>query len=304
MQRGNLHRDVAAGNVLRLLQSSERAEFTPYNIFAMLEGQREANGKHHKWTREEASIVAGEDPVRVALLKLAGELQGLVQKLDITTLCNAILTDGDLSAPLGDYFESRQTYNTLSVSHLDGFLRLKFITRVQGTREFMSDQLREAILRPNDDGYFHGPIDDLMAMFWTVLYGVLNSNNSRNFSGGEEEEARRLSWAGADREDVFKGILGASYSDKRLSQIMQATFRVLKKWKRFLEELMSAWLQLVEFAQEERMSLEELSVPFYTYAYRGVIGLLQLVAEDQAHQPTKQIHLIAPDIAPTSGPTV
>lgn len=104
-----------------LLRQSEREEFSPYNIFGIFADSSETDSEPRKWSQEEATRVAGDGEVKTALLGLASDLQELVQKLDIGTSCNIILSDGDLCMPLRSYFETWQTPVPLSVSDLTAF---------------------------------------------------------------------------------------------------------------------------------------------------------------------------------------
>lgn len=50
----------------------------------------------------------------------------------------------------------------------------------------------------------------------------------------------------------------------------------------------SAWSQLVASLRNDGRPFEDLGVSFHTYAYRGVIGLLQLIAEARARGAREQ----------------
>jgi len=120
-QRGYLHRDISIGNLLKLMKPARCKRFSALEVIGLLfnilssEQQKELDNLED-WNYETAFRFVANDPERQELLRIAQDLDIIVDQCGLTTECKAIFTDGDMAAYIPDYFENTSVHNTGAIS--------------------------------------------------------------------------------------------------------------------------------------------------------------------------------------------
>lgn len=121
-----MHRDISIGNVLKLVNVTDRPKFSVrYGLEDFLRRhattvppgpvQNSPSGNaENEWDKLYA--IAGDDPVLKSLVDTAKELESVLDELDVSTQCKAIICDGDMAAYIPDYFEHSHNSGELSAS--------------------------------------------------------------------------------------------------------------------------------------------------------------------------------------------
>ncbi|KAI0744468.1 hypothetical protein C8Q76DRAFT_851494 [Earliella scabrosa] len=276
LHRGYLHRDMSIGNLLKLKTPSQRERFTARDVMKIL-GHALAHADRavgpaattdHASERGSSSHLADfwsclldgvrNDEERRAIVQHAKELEDVLAQFDLSTLCKAVISDGDMAADLSTYFTSRH----------DG--------GIFGTPEFMSTRLREAMEKGKP--YLQSPVDDLQSFWWATLwaavYNPLCPPTDRTL-----EDWR--GWLGSDdRTKVRDAVRDIGTLEDMEVGLVKAILPLLRKWHGSLDQL---WVDLKRAVARvgEAEEAERKRLLFYRFAYRGVTEFVTLLGEQR-----------------------
>ena len=160
---------------------------------------------------------------------------------------------------------------------------------IQGTYEFMSDDLLDTLDIPKD--YLHSPIDDLDSFFFTTQWAAaFNDGASGKRHDTREIQRFRDRISGRDRAKATTMVQNSLKPDRRNTPKEYGPFfahslYVLTPWIRKLVDLRGDWERSIMDKAEDLDDEEKekfLRSSFLVWGYRGVAEYLELVYENRA----------------------
>ena len=152
---------------------------------------------------------------------------------------------------------------------------------MQGTYEFMSDDLQETLRSPHD--YLHSPVDDLFSFYYTTQWAVAFNDGASGgrYQGNEIERFREMitgelrSLATSNVRDSARAKYGPFFNQSLalLSPWIAKLFGLQRDWDSVMDE--AEGLKGVERG-------EYLGQKFLIYGYRGVEEYFKLLHEHSA----------------------
>ncbi|KAJ7692361.1 hypothetical protein B0H14DRAFT_834819 [Mycena olivaceomarginata] len=196
--------------------------------------------------------------------QIASEIMVLVGQLEIKDTFIAFVTDGDMAAGWGTYFDDERN-------------QIK-----SGTPEFMSLALHRAM--DYDRPYIHSPVDDIQSFFWLAVWAVLFNSRSQTRSRSELIWGQNLrSGVRAVKSDFADALMTTPHSLRGHSPIGTQMFPFLQDWWRRQRDLAEEWHRNVvaEAAKIPEHEVDNIRCfylhHFHLYALRGVKEFLDLV---------------------------
>ena len=187
---------------------------------------------------------------RQELTTMATELDEILKILVPDGMCRAILIDGDNAAYIPTYFKDGVFHDSVAI-YVSGVLVIPDIAAyncdyntVQGTRQFLSDNLLQVLTKAPQKIYLQGPSDDAEGMAWMMLYAILHNKHFKG-SGGLENCARK-DFTRENRKALIADLEFANpydlgvfirKSSSVLAQYTNSTRKKSKYWSRVLMEL-------------------------------------------------------------------
>ncbi len=145
------------------------------------------------------------------------------------------------------------------------------LTRVQGTLEFMSPGLREAVR--TREGYLQKPVDDIFSYFWLTLWTTILIPAARGST--KKEEAWRDDIRDK-RNDVIASfsLLYGEQEVKSLSPLVQSMYLLLKDWFPILAGLEQ---EMQKCMKSEDPLVSNKLLCYDRFAYRSVLSFVNLL---------------------------
>ena len=154
---------------------------------------------------------------------------------------------------------------------------------MQGTYEFMSDELQATLWSPHD--YLHSPVDDLFSFYYTTQWAVAFNDGAsgRRYQGRVIEEFREMI-TGELRSLATNVIRDQTREMEEYGPFFNQSLALLSPWITKLFGLQRDWVSVMVEAKGlkgvERG--EYLGQKFLIYGYRGVEEYFKLLHEHRA----------------------
>jgi len=156
------------------------------------------------------------------------------------------------------------------------------MTSMQGTYEFMSDELVDTQRTWPRSPYLHSPVDDLESFYYTAQWAAAFNDGASGgrFNGPEIQEFREMIAGGERARATIKLSSLAPFSaEAKYGLFFARSLRVLTPWRLKLFTLRQEWSDVLHSAslRDGNDNEEYLRLNFYIFGYRGVVEYLQLV---------------------------
>jgi len=156
------------------------------------------------------------------------------------------------------------------------------MTSMQGTYEFMSDELVDTQRTWPRSPYLHSPVDDLESFYYTAQWAVAFNKGASGgrFNGPEIQDLREMI---AGRERAMATIKVTSLTpfsaEAKYGLFFARSLRVLTPWRLKFFTLCQDWSDVLHSASLRNGNDKEeyLRLNFYIFGYRGVVEYLELV---------------------------
>ncbi|RPD53235.1 hypothetical protein L226DRAFT_563964 [Lentinus tigrinus ALCF2SS1-7] len=207
---------------------------------------------------------AAHDAYLLPLVVAAERLESALAKLGVSTECQAVTIDADMSAFLGEYFTTSTHAGAVS-----------------GTPEFMSVFVRKAMEKKVS--YLQNPIDDLLSFWYTVLWAtlfnpdVLKDVHDSTLVHQVKKWRKAIAGTTEERESVISYLAFGRLASSAHSVLLKVMASLLVKWFTSLVKLWKQFLQAFEGCTEPRQKL----LVFYRFAYEGVAEYAELLYESR-----------------------
>ncbi|RPD55403.1 hypothetical protein L226DRAFT_538241 [Lentinus tigrinus ALCF2SS1-7] len=205
---------------------------------------------------------AGHDAYLLPLVVAAERLESALAKLGVSTECQAVTIDADMSAFLGEYFTTSTHAGAVS-----------------GTPEFMSVFVRKAMEKKVS--YLQNPIDDLLSFWYTVLWAtlfnpdVLKDVHDSTLVNQVKKWRKAIAGTTEERESVVSNLTFGRLASSAHSVLLKVMASLLVKWFTSLAQLGEQFLQAFKGCTEPRQKL----LVFYRFTYEGVAEYVELLHE-------------------------
>ncbi|RPD53233.1 hypothetical protein L226DRAFT_563965 [Lentinus tigrinus ALCF2SS1-7] len=205
---------------------------------------------------------AAHDAYLLPLVVAAERLESALAKLGVSTECQAVTIDADMSAFLGDYFTTSTHAGAVS-----------------GTPEFMSVFVRSAM--EAKESYLQSPVDDLLSFWYTVLWATLfnpdalKDLNHPTLVNQVKKWRKAIAGTTEERESVVSYLAFGRIASSAHSVLLKVMAPLLVMWYTSLAELGEQFLLAFKGCTEPRQKL----LVFYRFAYEGVAEYAELLHE-------------------------
>ena len=248
-----MHRDISAGNLLKLSVPVEREKLDFDALWKIAEefdiGTGDVAGVSEEGTTDiaenlEKMSLAKSANMAEELKKAVKELQDLLTAVDTDTTTRAVVIDGDLAAFLDEYFKdnANRKRGALSVSTVLLFVVLWPNDAQRGTTEFQSTKVHEA--KAASEPYLQSPIDDAFSFFYVFIWHVLFNDKDQGVTKKEDLWRCQVRGTFEEREFVANQKIPRASEDKALAIIVQRVSLGTGEWYNGLNHLDESWSKL------------------------------------------------------------
>ncbi|KIY61593.1 hypothetical protein CYLTODRAFT_427477, partial [Cylindrobasidium torrendii FP15055 ss-10] len=262
--KGYMHRDISIGNLLRLFNEVDRKPFSAKSVVELLRASRNdtetATDDVSTWTSIEE--LASGDAEKKRLVDNAKALERALQTLNISDKCRAVWSDADMAANLNNYFERERNKS-----------------KVSGTEEFQSWEMRRAAVSGRKEPYAHSPLDDLHSFFWTTIWAIMNNKNQVSENEDESEWRSDLRGTWKDRESMMFALSRCNM-DSSYSPMLVKMKSFMGAWKIKIDDLLEeGHVKAAELSKSAETLGEDILDMYKRLMFHGVQEYFDLILE-------------------------